>query len=150
MKLSDDLKDVRVTVARAAELVGMHPAHFRRLCRRGVFPPPKRTGRGRPYCDYEVLTEIERVLTTGVGHNGEEVTFYRRSRSLRPNQKKPFVSPDPYLKDLAEGLGQLGIPRREQSQGKLTRCLAEMFKGERPGLAQAIPAIAQRLLAKPS
>ena len=38
MRLTPDLEGARVTVARAAELAGMHPAHFRRLCRRRVLP----------------------------------------------------------------------------------------------------------------
>jgi hypothetical protein len=150
MKLTPELKASRLTVACAADLAGMHPTHFRRLCRRGIFPGPKRTQKGRPYFDYELLRIIADVLTSGVGENGEEICFYRRRRLKVGKQASALARhtahPDGYVKLLAEGLRQLGIPKRDLSAAKLTSCLSALFGPERPDLALAIPAIAQRLL----
>ena len=103
MKVTEDLKGARLTIVLAAELVKMHPGHFRRLCQRGVFPQPKRTAKGRPYFDYELLSVIANVLKSGVGKNGEEIVFYRRRatngvtkqsarRPEMPTASKPSVS----------------------------------------------------------
>jgi len=62
MELTEDLQGARIGVAQAAELANMHPSHFRRLVRSGVFPKPKRTAKSRPYFDYELLTRIAEVL----------------------------------------------------------------------------------------
>ena len=151
MELDDDLKAARVSITETAELAGMHPAHFRRLTRRGVFPAPRRTAKGRPYFDYELLQVIVRVLESGVGQNGEEVMFYRRRARKHPGRRTARVSvagvkPDPYLKDLAEGLRQVGIPKKDLNPGRLSLALASAFGTKRPNLRIAIPAVARQLL----
>ena len=151
MKLMDELKGARLSITEAAELIHMHPAHFRRLCRRGVFPQPKRTAKGRPFFDYELLTVIASVLKSGVGLNAEEIVFYRR-RSRSGPRKRPVRScelsggDDDYLANLAEGLRQVGIPEKSLTVEKLSAALTAIFGQERPELATAIPALAKRLM----
>ncbi|NLX15227.1 MAG: hypothetical protein GXY44_16485, partial [Phycisphaerales bacterium] len=130
------------------ELVNMHPGHFRRLCRHGIFPKPKRTAKGRPYLDYELLTIIARVLKTGIGHNGEEIIFYRRKPKATKKssiRSKPCTLFDPYLDDLAKCLLQLGIPRTALSPKILNVALTAEFGPARPSLEQAIPRILRRI-----
>lgn len=150
MNLSDELREARLTVVQTAELANMHPSHLRRLYRKGIFPEPKRTAKGRPYFDYGLLTIIDKVQKTGIAANGEEVTFYRKSRGraakrTKSQTRRPKKS-DPYLASLAEALRQFKIPKRYLTPHKLAAVLAEVFEGERPDLEVAIPAIAQRLL----
>ena len=151
MKIPAELQGARITVVRAAELVNMHPAHFRRLVRRGVFPPPKRTTKGRPFYDYDLLAAIAGILKSGVGKNGEEILFYRRkAKSGLPRQRSrrlqaaPVV--DAYLPDLAAGLREVGVPEDMLKPDRLQAALAEAFGKERPDLAVAIPDLAQRLM----
>lgn len=152
MRITDDLKAARLSVVRAAELANMHPSHFRRLCRKGVFPEPKRTSKGRPYFDYGLLTAVARVLKSGVGTNGEEIIFYRRKpRSRAPKQRsgsgKPSVPSDPYLVELAQCLRQLGYSARELTPAKLDSILNDEFGGERPELNDAVIVVNRRLSA---
>jgi len=139
MKLSDDLRGARVTIVKAAELANMHPSHFRRLIRRGILPKPKRTAKGRPYFDYDLLDCISKVLRAGIGANGEEVTFYRR----RKKSKQPIHSrrndADPYLKDLASILTQLGYRTHEITPTKLRASLKAALGEERPPVEIAVP-----------
>ena len=151
MKLTEELKGTRLSVVRAAELANMHVAHFRRLVRRGVFPAPKRTAKGRPYFDYELLAAVAGILKGGVGKNGEEIIFYRRKPKTnatrqRSNRPGPVMVADAYLKDLTEGLRQVGVPAVLLTASKLNAALAAEFGNDRPDLATAIPALAQRLL----
>jgi len=151
MRIPDELNGARITVVRAAELASMHPAHFRRLVRRGVFPAPKRTAKGRPYFDYDLLGVVALVLRSGVGQNGEEILFYRRrSKSGPAKQRARRVQPaavvDGYLADLAEGLRQVGVAEDMLKPDKLQAALTEAFGQERPDLAVAIPDLAQRLI----
>jgi hypothetical protein len=151
MRVTDDLKGARISVVGAAELANMHPAHFRRLIRRGVFPKPKRTAKGRPYFDYDLLTGIAGILKGGVGQNGEEIVFYRRqpkNRTTRggPRRPAPAAAMDGYLAGLAEGLRQVGIPEELLTPAKLQAAMTAAFGQERPDLAVVIPDIAQRLM----
>jgi hypothetical protein len=153
MKLSDELKNARITVVGAAELASMHPAHFRRLVRRGVFPSPKRTAKGRPYFDYDMLVAVAGVLRSGVGQNGEEIVFYRRrtrtgGTKRRVSHPQPAPVVDAYLVDLAEGLKQVGVPEDLVKPERLQSALVEAFGQVRPDLATAIPVLAQRLMAE--
>jgi len=151
MKLPDELKGARISVVRAAELATMHPAHFRRLIRRGVFPLPRRTAKGRPYFDYDLLAAVAAVLKSGVGQNGEEILFYRRKpQSGLPKHRSRRLQPAPvadaYLSHLAEGLKQVGVPEEVLKPERLQAALVEVFGQERPDLAVAIPDLAQRLI----
>ncbi len=151
MRIPNELNGARIAVVGAAELVNMHPAHFRRLVRRGVFPPPKRTAKGRPYFDYDLLSAIAGILKAGVGQNGEEILFYRRkpksgSGKQRSRRVQPAAVVDGYLADLAEGLRQVGIPEDLLKSDKLQAVVAEAFGQERPDLTAAIPELAQRLM----
>lgn len=153
MNIKPDLKNVRLTVSAAAALAHMHPAHFRRLVRQGVFPKPKKTATGRPYFDHGLLVRIAEILKTGIGENGREVMFYRKSasvpesrRSQARSRKKP--EPDNYISSLAEALKQLGISGENVSVKKLKAALTAEFRGARPDLHTAIPAICRRLLDK--
>jgi hypothetical protein len=87
-KIPADLDGARLNVSRTAELISMEAGHFRRLVRRGVFPTPKRTAKGMPYFDHELLCQIGHVLKSGVGLNNEEISFYRR----KPKQWSPEVT----------------------------------------------------------
>jgi hypothetical protein len=153
MKLTDDLKDARLSVVRTAELVNMHPAHFRRLCRRGVFPKAKRTATGRPYFDYGLLAVIAKVLRTGVGNTGHDIMFYRRRPRSRVTTQltrnhRPQTPPDPCIQELAGTLRQMGIPKNELHPENLNATLNAIFGKERPDLGVAIPAVARKLWAR--
>ena len=125
MRIPTELEGARVNVSRAAELAVMHPAHFRRLVRRGVLPTPKRTGKGMPFYDHALLLEIAEVLRTGVGKNGEEIAFYRRRARRaepRPRQRRGG-SPaqiDTYLDAVVEGCRQCGIDPAELTVARVT------------------------------
>ena len=152
MELTEDLKGARIGVAQAAELAQMHPSHFRRLIRSGVFPKPKRTAKARPYFDYELLTRIAEILKSGIGENGEEVIFYRRKRKTKtakskPRSTEPSCKQDPYLKSLAEILRELGIPKKDLTPSKLNAAMAACFGTARPEMSVAVPQIARHLLA---
>ena len=151
MRVTEELKDARLSIVRAAELANMHVAHFRRLVRRGVFPSPKRTTKGRPYFDYELLVTVAGVLKSGIGKNNEEIIFYRRKPRTNVTRRgsrhpEPTMTANGYLADLAEGLKQVGVPDDLLTPSKLKVALAMEFDHDHPDLATAIPALAQRLL----
>jgi hypothetical protein len=148
MNLTDDLKGSRVTLTRAAELASMHPAHFRRLIRQGVFPKPRRTAKGRPYFDYDLLARVAEIVSSGIAENGQEVVFYRRKGS-KPAVRhlRRLQPPDPYLKTLADGLRGLGIPREQLTEEHLKAVVEAAFGKNRPDMPTALPAIMRRLLA---
>lgn len=150
MRISPELQGARLNVSRTAEMLPMDVGHFRRLVRRGVFPSPKRTGKGKPYFDYPLLCEIAGILKSGVGKNQEEVAFYRRKPKhdhRRPNGKHESKLPaDEYVKAIIDGCKQLGLSDADVAPSKIAALLAAEFNGERPPLEQAIPAVARRLL----
>jgi len=123
----------------------MHPAHFRRLCRRGVFPKPRNTAKGRPYFDYELLVQIAAALKSGVGHNGEECTFYgqRAKRSLHRSQCR---RPDRFIADLRETLAQFGVPQEQLAEPAIRAHLRAAFGRNRPDLATAIAVLARDMI----
>ncbi len=152
MKIPAELDGARLNVARTAELVAMDPGHFRRLVRRGVFPAPKRTGKGMPFFDHGLLCQIGQVLKSGVGLTGEEISFYRRKpkqRRERPRRtRQREVQPvDSYLVSIIEGCRQVGVDRDHLDPAVVTAALAAEFGRDRPELQEAIPAVARRLLA---
>jgi hypothetical protein len=128
----------------------MDVGHFRRLVKRGVFPSPKRTGKGKPFYDYPLLVEIASVLKAGIGKNGEEVAFYRRKprhehrRAGSKHESKPAA--DEYIAAIADGCRQLGIGDADLAPNRIAALLSAEFQGERPPLAEAVAAIARRIL----
>lgn len=153
MNIKPDLKNVRLTVSAAAALAHMHPSHFRRLVRQAVFPKPKKTATGRPYFDHGLLVRIAEILKTGIGDNGREVMFYRKSASVpessRPRQRsRKRPPPDAYLNSLTDALKQLGLSGENVSLERVKAALAAEFRGARPDLHTVIPAICRRLLDK--
>ena len=150
MRISAELQGARLNVSRTAELLPMDVGHFRRLVKRGVFPSPKRTGKGKPFYDHSLLCEIAEVLKRGVGKNGEEVAFYRRKpkhehqRANGRHQAKPAT--DEYVAAIAEGCRQLGIADADLEPTKIAALLVSEFQGARPPLEQAIPLVARRIL----
>ncbi len=149
MKLTEDMKGARFTVVQAAELANMHPAHFRRLCRRGVFPKPKRNAKGRPYFDYELLVRIALVLKTGVAANGDEIMFYRRkpkSNDRRRTSSRPASrKADPYLSDLATIFRKLGAPDKHLTPEALNSLLLAAFGKDRPPIETAVAKLSSRI-----
>jgi DNA-binding transcriptional MerR regulator len=153
MNVTHDLKDARLTVSATAVLARMHPAHFRRLVRQGVFPKPRKTAGGRSYFNHELLVRIAEILKRGIGENGREVMFYRKSASVpgssRPRQRsRKRPPPDAYLKSLTVALKQLGLSREDVNLEKVKAALAAEFGEARPDLHTAIPAICRRVLDK--
>lgn len=151
MRIPPELNGARLNVSRTAELLPMDVGHFRRLVRRGVFPSPRRNAKGKPFYDYDLLIEIAEVLKRGVGKNNEEVAFYRRKPrrpSQRPTAAKRDHQPatDDYVEAIAEGCRQLGIADADLEPTKIAALLAAEFQGERPPLAEAVAAVARRLL----
>jgi hypothetical protein len=127
----------------------MHPAHFRRLYRRGVFPRPRKTSKGKPYFDYELLVVVAGVLKSGVGQNGEEVSFYRRRRAQRSHatpRRRP-ERPDGYIATLRDGLLQVGAPKDSLEPSNIRDLLTQLFGKGRPELGTAIVTLARHLLA---
>ena len=151
VKITEELRGARLNLTRVAELLPMDAGHMRRLIRRGVFPAPKRTSRGKPYYDYELLLQVADVLKTGIGRNGQEIAFYRRrprhsTARRRGSQPQGQPAPDSYLDAVAEGCRQLGLDGASITRDKLASLLLAEFGQERPPLERAIPAIARRLL----
>ncbi len=148
MEVPEEMRDARVPLVRAAELANMHTTHFRRRIRQGIFPQPKRTKNlGKPFYDYELLRQVATVLRTGIGANGEEVMFYRRSAARRKQPDAPGNgTDDSYLADLATGLRQVGVPSDLAVPRRLTAVLTASYGDRRPRLEDAIPAVAARLL----
>ena len=59
--------------------------------------------------------------------------------------KRPWylrVEPDMYLKDLTEGLRQIGIPNKDLKPGRLSLALKAAFGTKRPDLRIALSAVA--------
>jgi len=151
MRITDDHKDARLNVTQTATMAGLHVAHFRRLVRRRIFPPPKRTVKGKPYFDYGLLQQIAAVIRRKIGHNGQEVMFYssqkkKPSKGTTPRPGRSGRTGDPYLASLVEGLRQLGLTDAQLDVTKIREVMSELFGSERPGLSQAIPDVARRLL----
>ena len=151
MKIPSEFNGARLNVSRTAELFSMDQAHFRRLCRRGVLPVPKRTSKGMPYFDYELLNEIAGVLKSGIGKNNEEISFYRRkpkpTKKRRPRAKdcKQETS-DSYIESLIQGCREFGISKDKLDIEGIRKVLAEEFGGENPELSDALPVVARRFL----
>ena len=134
-----------MTVARAAELAGVHPAHFRRLCRRGVFPKPKRTAKGKPFFDYGLLMTVANVMKAGTGLNGEEIVF-RQHPTRHVQTGHPQASqPDPLITDLTAALRKLGAPEKELKPQALKDRLRAAFGPSLPDFNTAITALARQL-----
>ena len=153
MRITDDHQDARLNVTQTATMAGLHVAHFRRLVRRQIFPPPKRTAKGKPYFDYGLLQQIAAVIRRKIGHNGQEVMFYssRKKTPSKATTSKPGrdrTPEDPYLASLIEGLRQLGLTDAQLDVMKITQTLSELFGSERPDLSHAISDVARRLLAE--
>jgi hypothetical protein len=154
-KIPADLDGARLNVSQTAELISMEAGHFRRLVRQGVFPAPKRTSKGMPYFDHELLCQIGNVLKSGVGLSGEEISFYRRKpkrgrqRAPRSRQDRQRVAkqPDAYVASVIEGCRQVGVSDDRLDASRVTVLLAAEFADDRPELQVAIPVIARRLLA---
>ena len=152
MRIPSELEGARLSVARAATLVSMDPGHFRRLIRRGVFPAPKRTPKGMPFFDFDLLTQIGEVLKSGIGLSGEEISFYRRvpkqardrSRASRPTRQHSFERDD-YILNLLEGCRQLGIDNSVLNEASVRSALAAEFGDDRPALERALQAVVRRL-----
>ena len=151
MTLPSHLKDARLNMTRAAEVVAMNVGHLRRLVRRGVFPKPKRTSKGMPFFDYGLLMQISTILRTGVGQNQEEISFYRRKQKTpkkRKNEAKGsnHQSADALVRQVIEGCKELGVPKGKLTIEAVKRIMAAEFNGEQPELKEVIPVVARRLL----
>ncbi len=155
MKIPSELDGARLNVARTAALVSMDSGHFRRLVRRGVFPAPKRTSKGMPFFDFELLSQIGEVLKSGIGLTGEEISFYRRkpkpgrrgSTRSRQRRQRAANQPDAYVEAVLEGCRQVGVGDDLLSVEAVASLLRTEFGGDRPELQEVIPVIARRLLA---
>mgnify|MGYP001042949779 CR=1 FL=1 len=145
MRITPELDGARVTVARAAELAGMHPAYFRRLCRRGVFPKPKRTPKGRPYYDYRMLVTIARVIKTGIGLNREEIMFRQRPAHHNKTPSRKASQPDPLITELIAAFRKLGAPEKEIKPKALKARLRVTFGSERPSFDTAFQELLSQL-----
>lgn len=151
IRIPNELEGARLNVTQTAELVSMNVGHFRRLIRRGVLPPPKKTTKKMPYFDYALLTRIGQVLKAGVGVNGEEISFYRR-KTKQQKQQKPRKrenrqdATDAYTESIIEGCKQLGVDVSKLTVSGIKAILSAEFGDERPSLDQAIPTVARRLL----
>ena len=154
-KIPADLDGARLNVSRTAELITMETGHFRRLVRRGVFPPPKRTAKGMPFYDHELLRQIGQVLKSGVGLNNEEISFYRRkpkqgsqrSPHSRQGRQRAAKQPDAYVAAIVEGCRQVGGRDELLNAARITSILSGEFGDDRPELERALPVVARRLLA---
>ncbi len=151
MKISKELEGARLNITRTAELFHMNAGHLRRLCRRGVLPSPKRTAKGMPFYDHELLVQISEVLRTGVGLNAEEISFYRR-KDKTPKKRKNRAresnqqSPDPFVQQIIDGCRELGIAKDKLDVETVKQIVADEFDGEQPELKDVIPVVARRLL----
>ncbi len=151
MTIPSHLKDARLNMVRAAEVVSMNVGHLRRLVRRGIFPKPKRTSKGMPFFDYELLVQISTIMRTGVGLNAEEVSFYRRKEKTPKKRKNKAkgTSPqlaDSLLKSVIEGRKELGVGKGKLTVEAVKQIMAAEFNGEQPELEDVIPVVARRLL----
>jgi len=152
MKIPSNLKGSRLNVTRTAELFCMDPGHLRRLCRRGVLPSPKRTAKGMPYYDFDLLKGIGEVLRSGVGVNKEEISFYRRkskshrNRRGKANGRKQTGSS--FIDSVIQGCLQLGIAKNKLDVGTVSSIITEEFGKDKPDLREALPVVARRILAE--
>ena len=129
----------------------MDAGHLRRLSRRGVLPSPRRTGKGMPYYNFELLTQISEVLRTGVGLNAEEVSFYRRREKASKNRMKRAKgraqpSPDALVESVVEGCKELGIAKERLDVEIVKKIIVDEFGKDGAELRQVIPVVARRLL----
>jgi hypothetical protein len=152
MRIPREYEGARLNMRRVAELLSMDDGHLRRLVRRGVFPPPRRTSKGLPYYDFELLSVIGGVLKRGVGISGEEVSFYRRKpknrRPRRPRQSSASraASVDAYIESVAEGCRQLGVGDDHLTPARIRRALLEEYGSDyEHGLEEVIPVLVRRL-----
>ena len=151
MTIPSHLKDARLNMTRAAEVVSMNVGHLRRLVRRGVFPKPKRTSKGMPFFDYDLLVQISTILRTGVGQNQEEISFYRRKPKTpkkRKNRAKGSTeqSSSAFIELVIAGCKELGLRKETLDPETVRQIVAAEFNGEQPELKDAIPIVARRLL----
>lgn len=151
MTIPSHLKDARLNMTRTAEVVAMNVGHLRRLVRRGVFPKPKRTGKGMPFFDYGLLVQISTIMRTGVGVNKEEIAFYNRkpkaAKKHKPQaEQRKRPAPDSFIASVIEGCKELGVTKDKLSVEAVKRIMAAEFNGEQPELKHAIPIVARRLL----
>ena len=151
MKISKELEGSRLNITRTAELFHMDAGHLRRLSRRGVLPSPKRTAKGMPFYDHELLVQFSEVLRTGVGLNAEEISFYRR-REKTPRKRKNKAkgsnhhSADSFVQQVIEGCKELGIAKDKLDVETVKQIMAAEFNGTHPELKDVIPIVARRLL----
>ncbi len=153
MKVPKDLEGARLNVTRTAEFFSMNAGHLRRLSRRGVLPSPKRTAKGMPYYNFELLTQIGEVLRTGVGLNAEEVSFYRRKEKSPKNRRKRAKgstqpSPDAFVESVIEGCKELGVGKHKLDVATVKKIIADEFGKDEAELRQVIPVVARRILAE--
>lgn len=153
MESRSELIKARYSVAEAAELIGKHPSHLRRLWKRGLLPAPRKTAGGRPYYDDELLAVIRTVMQSGIGLNGEEVLFYRQrakarrhNRSSRSGERKPPVARDPYILSLKDALTQLGIPKDRLEPDAIQAQLAALYGDQRPEIKKVLHQLAKRMM----
>jgi hypothetical protein len=66
-----------------ARRLGLSRARFYQLMRKGVFPPPVRSGTRRPFYPPDLQQKCLQIRRTGVGFNGRPVLFNKR-RTRRP------------------------------------------------------------------
>lgn len=152
MASEHELIGPRWSVAEAAEKLGKHPSHLRRLWKRGVIPAPKKTANGRPYYDDHLIEVITMVMRSGVGLNGEEVLFYRRRRNSRKCsrmkqavERRSTPAGDPYINKVREALVQFGIPEARLEPTAIHSLLTAAFGDERPEIRVALPELVKRL-----
>lgn len=152
MASEHELIGPRWSVAEAAEKLGKHPSHLRRLWKRGVLPQPKKTAGGRPYFDDALLKTSMAVMRSGVGLNGEEVLFYRRrtknrrcNRMERSTERQPAPAGDPYISKIKEAIAQFGIPEARLEPTAIQSLLTAIFGDERPEIATVLPELVKRL-----
>jgi imidazolonepropionase-like amidohydrolase len=147
--------DVRLNVTEAASLLAIHVTHLRRLVRRGIFPAPRRTGKGAPFYDYDLMKEIAEIVARRVGVNGEEVMFRRTGTAAcnggrannqsKTRQGRP-ARRDDYVEAIIDACRELGVPAGRLESDVVKSELTAEFGRERPPLEVAVPAIACRLL----
>ena len=147
MKISEEYKGSRINMTQAAGVVSMEVGHFRRLVRRGVFPNPKRTAKGMPYLDYDLLCEVGQVLKSGIGVSGEEISFYRRKPKISQasRSRNQATRKDRYIESILEGCKQLGVDERILDAGKVRSILRDAFGKDRPELHEAIPVVVRKI-----
>lgn len=154
MESRRELNGIRVSVTEAADILGKHPSHLRRLWKRGVIPAPRKTANGRPYFDDELLRVIMAVMESGIGLNGEEVLFYRRraktgrhNRKTLSGKRSPTTGSNPYILGLQDALAQLGISKDRLDPDVIQVQLKAAFGNQWPEPETVLPELAKRLRA---